>query len=81
MGVYWCILMGILMYICLLGRYFLNPFNGCSYYFKTCLIYLDSTTAMRMVGVPCMAYSFEETFIYIELWVTISDLLLEEDVS
>jgi len=28
-----------------------------------------------------MAYSFEETFIYIELWVTISDLLLEEDVS
>jgi hypothetical protein len=25
-------LMGILMYICLCGRYFLNPFNGCSFY-------------------------------------------------
>jgi len=25
-------LMDILMYICLCGRYFLNPFNGCSFY-------------------------------------------------
>jgi hypothetical protein len=38
-------LMSILMYICLSRRYFFNPFNGCSFCFKACLIYVDNTTA------------------------------------